>query len=166
MLQDRAKRAVARLPLLTEVPMSVCVSHPQRSGKDIPKPSWAWQAPPPSKIEHSVLLLHHCSCCRPCSGPLIILRIYFLFPESGLYTPVWCSIPVLITGSHSQTILPFQTSGARQTQTTLVLRTRLSLFLFCPIAHHSTYTLYLFFCGTWIFWNQREMHLISLGPGW
>lgn len=93
MLQDRAKRAVARLPLLTEVPLAVCVSHPQRSRKDLPKPSWAWQAAPPSKGKHSVLLLHHCSCCRPWSEPLIILRIYFLFPECGLYTPVWCSIP-------------------------------------------------------------------------
>lgn len=54
-------------------------------------------------------------------------------------------VTVLITGSHSQTLLPFQTSGARQTQTTLVLSTRISLFLICPIAPHSIHTLLFIF---------------------
>lgn len=80
---------------------------------------------------------------------LLILRIFFSLPEGGLYTSVWHSIPC--DCSHcikpqSDPILPFQASGARQTQTTLVLSSRLLFFLICPIAPpipHIHY--YLFF---------------------
>lgn len=169
MLHDTAKGAVVRLPQLTQVPLAVCVSHPQRSGKGFPKPSWGWQAAPPSKAEQC-----------PAAASLQLLQALlwtfvdseglFSLPERNLYTPVWGSIPC--DCSHyikpqTDPILPFQTSSARQTQTTFVLSTRLSFFLICPIAPHPTHTLlFIFFSRTWIFWGQREMCLILSGPGW